>query len=109
MDVGNQRPSFREPQPIRVPRQTECVRCFDPVAGSPSDDWCGTCLDELRRPAPGADRDVETMREALRAILDIHRPLAADGRLCAEGCAGSYPCTTSLEARHGLGLSAPGS
>ena len=60
-------------------------------------------------PAPGADPDVEAMREALRSVLDIHRPLAVDGRLCAEGCAGRYPCTTYLEARHGLGLPAPGS
>ena len=59
MDVGNQRPSFREPQPIRVPRQTECVRCFDPVAGSPSDDWCGTCFDELRGRVPTGGTDGE--------------------------------------------------
>ena len=36
---------------------------------------------------------------ALKMILVIHRRSDVDDRLCAEGCYGSWPCSTHLEAK----------
>lgn len=46
-------------------------------------------------------------RRTLAAISDLHRPSDIDARLCAEGCAGSWPCTTRHEADHALGNPRP--
>ena len=45
--------------------------------------------------------------EALDSIRGTHRPLEADDRLCAEGCNGSWPCSTRLEADEALGYPRP--
>ena len=58
---------------------------------------------QLRRARAKA---IEVM-QALSAIRDVHRPLEADDRLCAEGCSGAWPCTTRLEVDHALGNPRP--
>ena len=56
---------------------------------------------------PLAMRHVESLLDTLGGISDVHGPHPSDGRLCAEGCSGAWPCTTRLEADHALGRDRP--
>ena len=59
---------------------------------------------EVREERDAARQALDGAMDALSVIRQVHRPADVDDRLCAEGCAGRWPCTTRLEADHALGL-----